>query len=92
MLGGRARGQNLVHIQKIGFFPSSDSDSDNWRRDGRPTSPRGGFLRRGVRGGLRGRGGRGRGRGRPDVDSLTGTVSRELSLSLLSYRSIHKKP
>ena len=52
-----------------------DSDSDNWRRDGRALSPRGGFARRG-RGGMRGRGGiRGRGRGRSDVEHLTGNVA-----------------
>lgn len=49
-----------------------NSDSDNWRHDMRPSSPRGGFARRGARGGLRGRGGRGRGRGRTDVENLTG--------------------
>lgn len=50
-----------------------NSDSDNWRHDGRPLSPRGGFARRG-RGGMRGRGGGrgGRGRGRTDVENLTG--------------------
>ena len=60
---------------------SVDSDSDNWRRDGRALSPRGGFVRRG-RGGMRGRGGAGgrggRGRGRTDVENLTGNSSTKI--------------
>ncbi|XP_052250264.1 la-related protein 1B-like isoform X5 [Dreissena polymorpha] len=53
------------------------SESENWRKDMRPPSPRGGHARRGGRGGggMRGRGGRGGGRGRGgriDADSLTG--------------------
>ncbi|KAL3879979.1 hypothetical protein ACJMK2_032252 [Sinanodonta woodiana] len=60
--------------RKSNSFDKKGAESDNWRRDMRPPSPRDGrsqfgHNKRGVRGGARGRG-RGRGRGR-DVDSLT---------------------
>lgn len=55
------------------------SESENWRKDMRPLSPRGGHSRRGGRGGgMRGRGrGGNRGRGnRIDAESLTGRCNR----------------
>ena len=62
----------VIYVSSLSIL---GSESENWRKDMRPPSPRGGHSRRGGRGGGmrgRGRGGiRGRG-GRIDAESLTG--------------------
>lgn len=70
-----------MHHMFILFNCFPGSESENWRKDMRPVSPRGGHSRRGGRGGgMRGRGRGGvRGRGnRIDAESLTGNVCGKL--------------